>query len=251
MKRIFVLFCMWAIISVSPVALAITYWNDGQSHVINNSIYQDDMVWLDYGVTRVPGTHVDIVAGGVVGNLNAYRNATVTMTGGTVLWGLEAFENASITMTNGTVFNALAANTNSSITVSGGVVEKLYANDNATVNLLGGVIDQGMFQGLFTQTNGVIYLNGSNFQVNGHNLSEGDRLSDFGTLVEERFEGLVMDNYTGVISGTLTDGSVLNSHFYIYNTGYCQGTGDIIIVPEPATVSLLALGGLALLRKRK
>ena len=94
--------------------------------------------------------------------------------------------------------------------------------------------------------NGTIYLQGSDFEISGQSLSYGDKLSNFGTLVYNSNS----DYYTGTITGTLSDGSDLNSTFYIHNLENLAGTGDIIIIPEPITLTLLGLGGL-LIRKRR
>jgi hypothetical protein len=52
---------------------------------------------------------------------------------------------------------------------------------------------------------------------------------------------------SGTLTGTLSDGSPLNLTFFQ------ESPGEIILnpTPEPATLSLLALGGLAMLRRRK
>jgi hypothetical protein len=58
--------------------------------------------------------------------------------------------------------------------------------------------------------------------------------------------GAIADT-SGTLSGTLSDGSAFDMTFY-------QDTpGEIVLhtAPEPATMSLLVLGGLAMLRHRK
>jgi len=49
----------------------------------------------------------------------------------------------------------------------------------------------------------------------------------------------------GTLTGTLDNGDPLDNEFYIY------AGSRIALVLEPATLSLLALGGLALLRRRR
>ena len=50
---------------------------------------------------------------------------------------------------------------------------------------------------------------------------------------------------TGTVTATLDNGDVLNTSFSTLDEG------RLILVPEPATMGLLGLGGLALLKRRK
>ncbi len=191
MKKLTVLLITFAFFNVTNVAMADTiYINDGDTHIINDATYQNDTVILDdpSGSTW-PGTHVDLIDGGIVGtDLWSRRYSTVTMAGGVIGRSLSADDNAMVT-------------------VSGGSISTLV-----------------------TFYNGLIYLGGSNFEVDGQPLSDGDKLSDFGTLTEYRpYPDIISDYYYGTITGTLSDGSVINSEFYIYKIGFFNGGSDIII----------------------
>ena len=120
--------------------------------------------------------------------------------------------------------------------MTGGSVDGVSATDNASITVSGGVITEDLLNGFNVYENGVIYIVGSNFQVNGQPISFGDKLSNYGL--------------SGTISGVLTDGSSFNNTFVIHNTGNFAGTADIVVIPEPATLSLLAIGAL-FSRKRK
>ena len=90
---------------------------------------------------------------------------------------------------------------------------------------------------------GVIELYGNNFSVGGVDLSVGDSLRDFGTF---ELLGFGDPFYTGTITGTLSDGSTLDNYFQILD----WGDGDIVIVPEPATLTLFITGlGALVIRK--
>ncbi len=59
------------------------------------------------------------------------------------------------------------------------------------------------------------------------------------------FDAGTADWIHGRITGTLLNGDLLDNGFYIY------GDSRLVLVPEPATLSLLTLGGLAVFRRRR
>lgn len=217
------------------------YIDDGSSHLFDNDIYHADWFWIDSLIVNVPGTHIDIIDGGQVYSFFAHNNATITMSGGSVRT-MDAYDNSTITILDGLSYGIRSFN-NSNVTVLGGTVGGyFFALDNSSINISGGTIN-GELRAYY---NGIIYLIGSDFEVDGQALSYGDRLSDFGTYVENIDYGY----HYGTITGTLSDGSVLNGLFKVYSTGLWGGTCDIIVIPEPATLSLLALGAFLSARKK-
>lgn len=242
MKKLIVLLITLAFFNTTSVSMAThVYIDDGLSHTFDDSTYQNDNVYLDETVANNPGTHVDLVDGGKVEHFSARNNASITMTGGSVgdissgggIYALEnatismvdgsvggyllAWDNATVDMTGGSVGDHLIAYNNATITMSGGSVGFLEAWGDADITMSGGLIEHQ----LRAYDNGILYLYGSDFEVNGTPLVNDDKLSDFGT-----FDA---NYYTGTITGILADGSALNNSFYIYNTGDYEGTGDIII----------------------
>jgi len=212
---------------------------DGSNHTFSDNTYENDSVYLDYTISA--GTHVDLVNGGSVSNLGAYNSATITMTGGSVEWNLGANDSSTITISGGSV-PTFEASDNSTATILGGVISNgIIAYLNATITVSGGSLGP-----LLTKHDATIFLNGTDFQADGDPLMLGDKLSDFGTLDTDAFG----DYYTGTVTGILSDSSALNTTFKIYNTGINAGTADIIIIPEPATIFMLGLGALTLLRKK-
>lgn len=255
-SKLIVLLAVLTVLAVNPVVIATVEWNDGASHIINTPLF--DSVLLDEIVANNPGTHVDMVWDGWVTTLLAYNNSTIAMMGGVVDLRLRAYDNSTITMTDGIVGYQLAAYNDSTVTVSGGrVYEGIRAYNNSTVAISGGdvygfeafhdsiiTMSGGSAIGFAVRTNGTIYLDGTDFEIDGTPLVNGDKLSDFVTFDTRR------DYYNGIITGILSDGTELNSNFFIYNTDNYAGTADIYIIPEPTTLLLLGLGGLVL-RKRK
>lgn len=234
---------------------------DGGSYTLSDNTYQDSFVWLDRYVSNNPGTHVNLINGGTIFSLFPYNYSTIDMSGGTIELNIQARgnsevsvsggviglhlvaeDNSMINFTNGTVIGSLLSENNSNIKMLGGSVNGATVWDNASISISGGIVANG----LSTNQNGTIYLQGSGFEIDGQSLSYGDKLSNFGSLVlNGRY-----DYFTGTITGTLSDGSNLNCDFRIFNLEDLAGTGDIIIIPEPATMALLGVGGL-LIRKRK
>lgn len=209
-----------AFLVFSVQAMASLHWDDGVSHTIDSDIYQDTSIYLDnYPSPPVPGTHVDVLGGGVVHSLGAHHFSTVNITGGQVRF--------------------LTGYDNSVSNVSGGTIHGVTAGHNASITIAGGDITGN----LAANRTGTIYLYGTGFEVyydsNVFSLSHGDRFTDFAYQQPERFHGY--------IRGTLADGTAFDAYASIpTNNNY---GADIIIIPEPTTLLLLGLGGL-LVRKR-
>ena len=246
MKKIIVLLIVLAFLNVSPVSMAgSTYYDDGLSHTLDYSNYSRSDVFLDSNVANNPGTHADLVDGLNLGHLLMYNLSTATISGGEI-HSLDAYDNTSVTMLDGIVYN-FRAKRNSTITMTGGRVEYSFrARDNSTTIISGGTIGDY----IIAYENAYIYLDGTDFKVDGKIVAPGSRLSNLGTLVEHRSGNSILDYYTGTITGTLADGSFLDNTFNVNKIGVFAGTADIVIIPEPATLLLFGVGGL-LLRKRR
>ncbi len=215
--------------------------DDGGSYTINDGTYQNDNVELDYFTAITPGTHVDLVDGGLVWILGTHNNSTVTMSGGSADI-LSATENASITMTGGSANIYTRGRNNADITMTGGSTGFLEVYNDATFSISGGSIGGA----IKVFDDAIVYLDGTNFKVNGVPLQYGDKVSDFATLINN-------DYYGGTITGNLANGTTLNNSFSITVFDAHAGTGNIIIgtVPEPMTICLLGLGGLVVRRRKK
>ena len=248
MKKWLVVLFALILLAVNHLAMANLqeiYLEDGESHTIDEHIYQNDMVYVDETIANDPGTHINFVDGGQVGLLFAYNKATVnvsgghagslysyndaeiTMTGGSA-WGLNSYNNSEVTMSGGEVDNSLAVYNNASVNMSGGLVRGAFvAYDDTIATLSGGRV----LGNIVADDNSIIYLDGSEFALNGFSLVNGARLSNYSFPL-------------GTITGTLADGSALDN-IYLINTY----TADIIIIPEPCSLVLLSLGGLVLRKK--
>ena len=227
---------------------AITHFNDGNHHVIN--YYLDDYVWVDVGA---PGaqTHLEITTGGqLTKDFQVYENGHVSLTGGTI-YRLDSRGNSTALIEQGNIETSIFAQFSSSVTVenvnigldiyaqydsevylNGGIVNRyMEAWDNGTIHMFGGEVGGHML----TYDNGTIILYGSDFLIDGIPTPYGTYASsDFS------FGG-------GYIQGNLANNALSSTQFGLADSG------QLILapVPEPTTLLLLSLGGLALMRKRR
>lgn len=263
------------------------YIEDGLSHTIDDGTYAINILHFDKNTANQPGTHIDIVENGIVNAVEMHNYSTANISGGRIhslladgnnnmslsageIQFLRMYGSSSFSMSGGVINGNCSFYGASSVTVAGGRIgETLYVNDNSAANISSGLIGKDIqvfdnssiwFSGgqvqkiLWAVENGTIYLVGNDFSVTNLNgittaLSYGDRLSDYASFVNQPI-GLE-DYYTGTINGILSDGSVLTNRFYLMTFGSHAGTGDIIIVPEPGTMGLLAVGAVAMVRKRR
>jgi len=217
--------------------------NDGGSYIVNDNRYEDDHVWLDYGDDYInTGTTFELNSNGIVGgDIVAFNISEVDISGGVVgedVWG---YGDSLVNISNGIVNEDIWGWDDSDIQISGGTIGRdIHARENSGITISGGSID-GMLESMHS---GIIYLDGSGFSIGGVGLSNGDSLRDFGTL---ELLGFGDPFYTGIITGNLSDGSTLNNYFQILEST----NADIIIVPEPATLSFLITGLAAMVTRKR
>jgi hypothetical protein len=193
------------------------WFNDGQTHDISNLVYAT--VYVDNMATGMQST-VNLLDGGKLGKTNfttgslcTYNNAIANISGGRVDGVVQANNNSRLTMSSGSVGGDLYSFNSSQLTMSGGTI--------------GGQI-------IFDEL-AILTLEGSNFAIDGTPIGLGEIKSVLG--------GDYSNEPYRTLTGTLANGDILNKRFQIGNDA------TIVLVPEPATLALLGLGGM-LLRKR-
>ena len=172
------------------------------------------------------------VSGGEVGRqggdyLSASGASTVNISGGAVYSvsasGVSASGASTVNMSGGSIGSYLSASQDSTVNISGGSVERFDAYGASIVNISGAWVYDLRVYDTCSMT-----LIAREFSL-GDGLSlEGDRVMGTGSLIAESFDG---------------------THWLLNITRNDSGA-TILATPEPATLSLLALGGLAVLRRR-
>ncbi len=198
--------------------------------------------------------------GGTVGEGVVLDGSAIgCLDGATVMYDMVIRDSASLEIKSGAIgANAgsfpwgLYVDGSSAVAVSGGsIASHCVVRGISVVSLSGGVIGGD----LQVYDSGTMYLEGTGFTVTANgvttSLLPGDRLSDYGQYVDPYGQG--GDHWSGVVSGTLADGTALTCLFAIFDKSPVDGQGlpDIVVVPEPGTLGLLAVCGLAILRRRK
>jgi hypothetical protein len=168
--------------------------------------------------------------GGQIESLKAYNNSLINISGGYVGHDLFAYDSSTIYISGGTStsYPNLRAYNSSKIYISGGdIFYDLYANAGSNIYVSGGTIGEE----IRAYAGSTITFIGQNFVFAGVNVGYGE------------FNTGGRASVRAPLSWTLPNGDQLNYQIY-----FEQGS-SIILIPEPATLLMLGLGGM-LLRKR-
>jgi len=275
----------WLLATLMSVAQATTL-NDGLSHVVDFATDQIIVRNNFFG----EATSVTIASGGLVQWLEAHEDSRISIAGGEVQPTLKAWDRSQIGVFAGSLGTVYASNNcvvevydgstgelrladNSKIVVHEGTVRgsnnyvdgystliinggtcKGYINcdDNSQVEIAGGIIED--YRGLVLHGSSSARISGgsvwgeweihgsSALTVIGNDFQIDGRDVPYGIFaVGER------DYIEGTLSGTLANGDPIDQHFI------ANENGSLVLapIPEPCTLALLALGGLAVVRRRQ
>lgn len=186
----------------------------GHDHLI----YTTEIGLSDFGVQAVAGTvnHFNI-------SLFAVDTSVLVVSGGS-LESLGVEDNATVSISGGDI-SSLNAYGSSTVDISGGDINRLDVDSDSRVTILGGIIHE------LSVGRGTTLLQGFDF-VLGEGLVWG---IDGQTILG-----------TGLLQGKWLDQTEPWTIDITYNY-----SGMIRAIPEPMTLSLLALGGVLMARRRK
>jgi hypothetical protein len=206
------------------------HWDSGY-HVIQNGEDSDTHFDIrnDSVLDMLGGTFRSIsgwdfstvnVSGGALTNLWGYESSTVNISGGTFSDNVDAYGNSTMNISGGNfTYDRIAATDSGMVNISGGIVScPILATGSSTVNISGGVFSDTLYAAMST----TVYIHGKNF-----NLPLGE-----------------ITALTGTLTGTLDSGDAIQIPFI-----RDEGTA-VILVPEPATLLFLGLGGLIISRRK-
>jgi hypothetical protein len=206
----------------SPI-IATIYFADGGIHNIDYVVYPDNIL-VDYEWPG-PQTTVNVLDDAYVEGIESYGNSIINVYGGLVQV-IFSWDNSQVNVYDGSLSGA-AARGNSQINIYAGDVYVLFAVEKGQLDIFGGM----SLEELVVVENGIAMVHGCDFAVDGTPVGYVELSS-------------VINQISGQLTGTLLSGDPLNVLCEI------NDDGQIFLVPEPATILLLGLGGLVFLRRR-
>jgi hypothetical protein len=203
-----------------------------------------------------------IFAGGV-GTVESYDTSTVTVFGGGII-GLNAYDTSSMIISGGGI-QSLKSQDASSVDISGGVVNRMNTSNTSSMIISGGTFDilytydvsnvdisGGNFNDLFV-------YNTSNVDISGGGIENYLKVYGTSSVTFHGYDfrvtgGLRLEGDRVLGTGALT-GRWFDKTPWIVNVSRNDASATILVVPEPSTLVLLAMGAMGLVgyawRQRK
>ena len=206
-------------------------------------------------------SHAWVVSGGwVKDSLFAYDSSTVHLSGGAIET-MDAYNSSVVDISSGDL-SQLYAHDTSTVDISGGGRGPFFAYDSSTVHISGGTVSYLRAYGSSTVDicDGSVGYGGSldaydssAVDISGGSVSSlaagGASTVTFHGRNFRLSSGLSLEGDRVIGTGSLT-GEWMDGTRWGVNIERNDPGAYILVVPEPATLALLALGGLAVLRRR-
>jgi len=221
-----------------------TVWNSNSGCITTLNIL--DGAWFPNTITAWDESIINVLGGSMEG-LGSYGKSQLTVSGGEFRRYLSVSHYSNATISGG-VISRLNTRYNGQVTISGGTIKgqreseysiiAITVKHHSQVTITGGLIEEGsVIAGNQDEaSNALITVVGTDFTFKGEPVDYGELYIPPGR-----------DPRGGILTGTLLDGSYLNTNFYVV------GDAKIVLtpIPEPTTLLLLGLGAVMLRRKRK
>lgn len=169
------------------------------------------------------------------GNLQASHRSRIEMHGGLVgEWVIARHQAEVVVYPGGEGGYGLRGEDSAVFTVHGGHFgQELRLADSSEATIFGGSFRENSFGPDFVLGDLTrLTIHGSDFTIDGVSLGYGEVFVSFGTL-------------TGTLEGMSLSGQPISYDFEL------SGDAVLVLIPEPGTLSLLVLGGLALIGRRR
>ena len=220
------------------------------SDVYNNSTVNISGGFFGGGLSAYNNSAVNLSAGLIHDTFVASDNSVVNVSGGAIDTGLITENDTTANISGGSIFT-LSAYNRATVNVSGGAISGgLDAANNSTVNVSGGAIIDGL-SGLDSS---IVNIRGGNFGLNLFVL-DNSTFNIFGAGLTASLTDANFGPYSAyALSGTLTDGTVINQQLLVQNGTGARFFLNPSAVPEPGSVALLVgmtTVGAGIFRKRR
>jgi hypothetical protein len=232
-------------------------FNDGESHDID--YYLNKGITVKNSPLSIP-TRVNLLDNGTVeGDILIYDDSEVCVYGGILNGKLYPDYGSDVKIFGGCLNNIVKSWGDSTVSICGGVINSdIFALIHSNMVISGGYVGGTIYSGyskFFDPWDGfdesLITFKGSNFAINGTLVDYGDYATEYLTRqsiytpYSGSYYGHYIYYYTGSLTGTLANGDNLENTIYIYD-----GSNITFTIPEPATLGFLALGVVAMLRRK-
>ncbi|MFW6106853.1 MAG: PEP-CTERM sorting domain-containing protein [bacterium] len=227
--------------------------------VNNLYAYQSSTVVLASGHVNNIRTYDNVavhISGGNVAYIRAQDSTAIDLSGGSV-FRLRAYKSSAVHLSEGSV-SLLHANDSTAVALSGGYVKSLFAHNTSTVD----ISRDSVTSSLYAYDSSTVDISGDSVcdlhprgdsvslrawggsvSIYGHDFeaTDGLELVEIGVIDDEPWYEVVG---TGILTGKVFD----DTSWAIEITA---NDGSIYAIPEPATLAMLGLGGLAVVLRRR
>lgn len=232
---------------------ATIYYNDGGVHEISSII--SESVLVENSPADYPTT-VNLVSGGVIEeDLFVWESSKVFVHDGLIERGMFAGGESQVVISGGSIFSDLWVSENSQVSMFGGTVESsVYVCADSQFSMSGGtikylqsengnaIVSGGTISDIWATGYAQVSISGGQIKdaLIAYNNSA---VTIYGT--DFNFEYGLITSRNGRLTGVLESGEPIDVGFEVLENA------TIILVPEPATILLLSLGGLLLGRRKR